>query len=65
MISFLLNLSCDEIKILLLFKSSARTVTVAFEVNPVIVSPTVNLPNDESSKIILSSRLVVFFLKLF
>ena len=49
MISSLPNLSCDEIKILLLFKSSARTVAVAFDVEPVIVSPTVNLPKDESS----------------
>ena len=34
-----------------LTKSSARTFAVAPEVNPVIVSPTVNLPNEVSSKI--------------
>ena len=39
---------------LLLSKSSAKTVAVAFDVAPVIVSPLSNLPNDESSKIILS-----------
>ena len=37
-----------------LVKSSAKTVAVAFDVAPVIVSPLVNLPKEESSKIILS-----------
>ena len=37
-----------------LLKSSANTVAVAFEVEPVIVSPLVNLPKDELSKSILS-----------
>ena len=39
---------------LLLFKSSTKTVAVAPELAPVIISPLVNLPKDESSKIILS-----------
>ena len=34
-----INLSCAEIKSLLLSKSSASTVAVAFDVCPVIVSP--------------------------
>tara|TARA_S200000501_G_scaffold222109_1_gene208304 strand:- start:482 stop:685 length:204 start_codon:yes stop_codon:yes gene_type:complete len=47
-------LSCADIKILLFVKSSATTFAVAFDVRPVIVSPTENLPKDESSYIILS-----------
>ena len=39
---------------LLFVKSSVNTVDVAPEVAPVIISPLVNLPKDESSKIILS-----------
>ena len=49
-----INLSCADIKSLLLSKSSASTVAVAFEVEPVIVSPLVNLPNAELSKRTLS-----------
>ena len=48
------NLSCADMNILLLIKSSETTVAVAFEVCPVTTSPTVNLPKDESSKINLS-----------
>ena len=48
------NLFCADINNLPLDKSSDKTVAVAFDVAPVIVSPLVNLPKDESSKIILS-----------
>ena len=48
------NLSCADMNNLPLDKSSAKTVAVALDVAPVIVSPLVNFPKDESSKIILS-----------
>ena len=46
--------SCADMNNLLLSKSSDNTSAVAFEVEPVIVSPLWNLPNPVSSKSILS-----------
>ena len=46
-VSPVINFCCDVIKslgVLLLDKSSTRTVAVALEVPPVIISPTINLP---------------------
>ena len=43
-VSPIANFCCDEIKSLLLPRSSTRTSAVAFDVLPVIVSPTTNLP---------------------
>ena len=59
-ISFITNLSCADTNNLLLVKSSANTVVVAPELAPVIVSPLVNLPKDESSKIISEKMLATF-----
>ena len=48
------NPSCADMNSLLLSKSSDNTVAVAFDVEPVTVSPLSNLPKLLSSKIILS-----------
>ena len=53
-VSPFINLSCAEIYKQPSLNFSTRTVAVAFEVVPVIVSPTSNLPKDDVSKITLS-----------
>ena len=53
-VSPIINLSCADVNNRPFPKSSARTVVVAPEVWPVIVSPLVNLPKAELSKMILS-----------